>query len=84
MPIIQNPDQELVKIFAYIPFTSPLVMIARMNVIQIPLYEHLIAMGILILSIALVIKVSVKIFRIGILSYGKLPTFKELMNWLRS
>ena len=84
MPIIQNPYQELVKIFAYIPFTSPLVMIARMNVIQIPLYEHLIAMGILILSIALVIKVSVKIFRIGILSYGKLPTFKELMNWLRS
>lgn len=84
MPIIQNPDQELVKIFAYIPFTSPLVMIARMNVIQIPLYEHLIAMGILILSIALVIKVSVKIFRIGILSYGKLPPFKELMNWLRS
>jgi len=84
MPIIQNPDQELVKIFAYIPFTSPLVMIARMNVIQIPLYEHLIAMGILVLSIALVIKVSVKIFRIGILSYGKLPSFKELMNWLRS
>ncbi len=84
MPIIQNPDQELVKIFAYIPFTSPLVMIARMNVVEIPLYEHLIAMGILVLSIALVIKVSVKIFRIGILSYGKLPSFKELMNWLRS
>ncbi len=84
MPIIQNPDQELVKIFAYIPFTSPLVMIARMNVVHIPLHEHLIAMGILILSIALVIKVSVKIFRIGILSYGKIPSFKELMNWLRS
>ncbi|GJQ32139.1 MAG: ABC transporter permease [Ignavibacteriaceae bacterium] len=84
MPIIQNPDQEMVKIFAYIPFTSPLVMIARVNVVQVPFYEHLIAMGILILSIAIVIKVSVKIFRIGILSYGKLPSFKELMNWLRS
>lgn len=84
MPIIQNPDQELVKIFAYIPFTSPLVMIARMNVVSVPFYEHLIAMGILLLSIILVIKLSVKIFRIGILSYGKIPSMKELMNWLRS
>ncbi|MBK8663394.1 MAG: ABC transporter permease [Ignavibacteriales bacterium] len=83
MPIIQNPDQSLVKIFAYIPFTSPIVMIARMNVVEVPLYEHLIAMGILVLSIFVIIKISVKIFRIGILSYGKVPSFKELINWIR-
>lgn len=83
MPIIQNPDQGLVKIFAYIPFTSPLVMIARMNVVQVPLYEHLIAMGILVVSIFVVIKISVKIFRIGILSYGKVPSIKELINWMK-
>ncbi len=83
MPIIQNPDQGLVKVFAYLPFTSPLVMIARMNVAQIPLYEHLIAMGILVLSIFIVIKISVKIFRIGILSYGKVPSIKELINWMK-
>lgn len=83
MPIIQNPDQSLVKVFAYIPFTSPIVMIARMNVVEIPFYEHLIAMGILVLSIFVIIKISVKIFRIGILSYGKVPSFKELLNWIR-
>lgn len=83
MPIIQNPDQSLVKIFAYIPFTSPIVMIARMNVVEVPFYEHLIAMGILVLSIFVIIKISVKIFRIGILSYGKVPSFKELINWIR-
>ena len=83
MPIIQNPDQSLVKIFAYIPFTSPIVMIARMNVVEVPLYEHLIAMGILVLSIFVIIKISVKIFRIGILSYGKVPSFQELINWIR-
>ncbi|MBK7868757.1 MAG: ABC transporter permease [Ignavibacteriales bacterium] len=83
MPIIQNPDQSLVKVFAYIPFTSPIVMIARMNVVEIPFYEHLISMGILVISIYVVIKISVKIFRIGILSYGKVPSIKELINWIR-
>lgn len=83
MPIIQNPDQSLVKIFAYVPFTSPIIMIARMNVVEIPFYEHLIAMGILVISIFVVIKISVKIFRIGILSYGKVPSVKELINWIR-
>jgi len=58
-------------------------MILRLNSAPISTVEILATMGVLILSIYLVIKISSKIFRIGILSYGKMPDLKQLFAWLR-
>lgn len=81
-PAMQNPDSVLIKVLSYIPFTSPSVMLLRLNIAPIPGWEIAATMALLILSTYLTIKFSAKIFRIGILSYGKMPSIKELKSWL--
>ena len=83
IPAMQNPDSLLIRVFSYIPLTTPGVMILRLNAAPISTIEILATLAELILSIYLVIKISSKIFRIGILSYGKMPDLKQLFLWLR-
>ena len=80
--VIEDPHGVVSVIFSYIPLTSPVVMLMR-----IPFG---VSWGELILSLALLygffflaIWVSARIYRIGILSYGKKPSYKELIKWLR-
>ncbi|MFO7525134.1 MAG: ABC transporter permease [Ignavibacteriaceae bacterium] len=82
-PAMQNPDSMLIKVLSYIPLTTPSVMILRLNIAPIELWEITATIGILILSTYLTIKLSSKIFRIGILAYGKMPNLKELKSWIR-
>lgn len=84
VPAIQNPDMPLVTFFSYFPFTTPAAMIIKLSNSTISTSEVLITILILVASIALVIYFAAKIFRIGILSYGKIPSLKELSNWLKS
>jgi len=83
IPAMQNPDSLLIRVFSYIPLTTPGVMILRLNSAPISTLEILATLAELILSIYLVIKISSKIFRIGILSYGKMPSLKQLFVWIR-
>jgi len=80
---MQNPDSAIVNVLTYIPFTLPSIMIMKANLLEIPITEHLIAIAIMFVSTAVVVYLSGKIFRIGILSYGKMPTLKELKSWLK-
>jgi len=82
MPAIQNPDFIVIKIFSYIPLTIPSVMILRLNISPVTTYEIIFTILIMLLSIIIMIKISAKIFRIGILSYGIKPTFKEIVSWI--
>lgn len=83
MPAIQNPDFIVTKIFSYIPLTIPTVMLLRLNVQNVPQIEIIISLAIMILSIYIATKISAKIFRIGILSYGNKPSLKEIIQWLK-
>lgn len=83
MPVIQNPDFIITKIFSYIPLTIPTVMVLRLNVQNVSNFEILLTILILLLSIIISIKISAKIFRIGILSYGNKLSLKEIFNWLK-
>jgi len=82
MPAIQNPDFIVIKIFSYIPFTIPSVMLLRLNISPVTNYEIIFTILLMLLSIIIMIKVSAKIFRIGILSYGIKPTLKEILSWI--
>lgn len=82
MPAIQNPEFILTKVFSYIPLTIPTVMILRLNVQNVSGIEIFSSMIIMVLSIFIVTKVSAKIFRIGILSYGTKPTLREMIKWM--
>jgi ABC-2 type transport system permease protein len=83
MPVIQNPDFIITKIFSYIPLTIPTVMVLRLNVQNVSNFEILLTILILLLSIIISIKISAKIFRIGILSYGNKLSLKEILNSLK-
>lgn len=80
---LQNPDSTIIKVLSYIPFTLPSVMILRVNVSPIPLWEIAVTFLIMILSVIIVVNVSAKIFRFGILYYGKMPSLNEIKSWLK-
>ena len=83
MPAIQNPDFIVTKVFSYIPLTIPTVMLLRLNVQNVTDFEIFISLIIMVISIFMVTKVSAKLFRIGILSYGNKPTIKEIFQWIK-
>ncbi len=84
VPAMQNPDSTILKVFSYIPLTIPTTMILRINISQLPFSVYLITIGIMLASIFIMIKISAKLFRIGILSYGARPSIKELVQWLKT
>ena len=80
---IQYPGSTIVKVLSYIPFTSASIMMMRLKIETIPLGELLTIVLIMLFSIYFTITFSTKLFKIGILSYGKRPSFKELVRWIR-
>ena len=78
----EDPNGTVAIIFSYIPFTSPVVMLMRIPY-GVPIYEQIISIIILYLTFTLCIWVAAKIYRVGILMYGKKPSYKELIKWLK-
>lgn len=76
-----NPDSVLALWGSFIPFTSPMVMMVRLC-FDTPLWQVLLSIVILLLSTALLIWFGSKIFRVGLLMYGKKPTFREIRKWM--
>ena len=84
-PVLTNPEGMLSQVLSYIPFTSPGIMILRLSILdEWPWVQIFISLAILIVSIWLLMKLAGKIFRIGILIYGKNATLPEIWKWLRS
>jgi len=80
---IEYPGSLLVRVLSFIPFTTASVMMLRVKIETIPLWEFLTTILIMIISIYFTILFSSKLFKIGILSYGKRPSVKELIRWIR-
>jgi len=79
--LFRIPDSTLSILLSHIPFFSPILMFMRINVLMPPFWE--IALNILLMcaTVLLVTFISGKIYRVGILMYGKRPTLKELWQW---
>lgn len=84
VPILENPESELGVILSYFPLTTAPMMTMRVNITDIILLEKIVTLIILLISIYGSIWFSSKIFRVAILSYGKVPNISEIINWLRS
>lgn len=79
---MENPDGPLAFWCSLIPFTSPIVMMIRIP-FEIPLWEKLLSAGLLYASAFVITWFSARIYRVGILMYGKKPSLKEMMKWIR-
>lgn len=77
-----NPDGPLAFWCSMIPFTSPIVMMVRIP-FGVPFWELLLSFSLLVITFLLIAMMAAKIYRTGILMYGKKITYKELWKWLR-
>ena len=80
-PVMENPDGSLAFWMSIIPFTSPVIMMVRLP-FGVTNWELALSMGVLILSFVLTTYLAGKIYRTGILMYGKKTSYKELWKWL--
>ena len=82
MSVFNDPGSPLAFWGSIIPFTSPVVMMARIP-FGIPTWEIILSLVLLYLSVAAMAWVAGKIYRVGVFMHGKKPTFKELLSWIR-
>lgn len=80
--VIEDPHGTVSTVFSHIPFTSPVVMLMRIP-FGVPIWEQIISLLILVGTFMLTVWFAAKIYRVGILMYGKKPTYKELIKWLK-
>ena len=80
--VINDPHGSIAVLFSHIPFTSPIVMLMRVP-FGVSWYELAISMALLLVTFILMVWLAAKIYRVGILMYGKKPTYKDLYKWLK-
>jgi ABC-2 type transport system permease protein len=80
--MIENPESSIGEIFAIVPLTSPIVMMVK-TAIGVSIGLKLLSIAVLVASIFFFVWLAAKIYRVGILMYGKKPSYKELWKWLR-
>ncbi len=80
--VIENPHGTVSTAFSMIPLTSPIVMLMRIP-FGVPWWELLISIALLVASFVFTVWFGAKIYKVGILMYGKKPTYKEIMKWLK-
>jgi ABC-2 type transport system permease protein len=80
--VINDPHGTIATVFSIIPLTSPIVMLMRIP-FGVPLWQLLLSIGLLYGTFIFVVWFAAKIYRVGILMYGKKPTWKELYKWLK-
>ena len=82
--ILSRPDGELSRILSLLPFSSPVVMPLRMSIVAVPALDIAASILLLIGGCLAVVWVAARIYRVGMLMYGKRPTIGELLRWVRS
>lgn len=82
MTIMNDPNAPVAVWCSYIPFTAPVVMMARIPS-GIPTWEIVASLVALYASFVAMVWLAAKIYRVGIFMYGKKPSFKELWKWVR-
>jgi ABC-2 type transport system permease protein len=80
--VIEDPHGTVSTVFSFIPFTSPVVMLMRIP-FGVPIWQQVVALLLLIGTFMFTVWFAAKIYRVGILMYGKKPSYKELYKWLK-
>jgi ABC-2 type transport system permease protein len=80
--VINDPHGTIAVVFSMIPLTSPIVMLMRIP-FGVTLWQIAISVSLLFATFFSVVWFAAKIYRVGILMYGKKPTWKELYKWLK-
>ena len=82
MSTMQNPESSLSFWFSMIPLTSPIVMMARIP-FGVPYWQIALSMAVMVVTFIGFVWMAAKVYRTGILMYGKKSSWKEMWKWLR-
>ncbi|HEY2038412.1 MAG TPA: ABC transporter permease [Edaphobacter sp.] len=82
-PVISNPSGMISRIISMIPFCAPLIMYLRISLATPPAWEIGLSIALMLVTIWAILWVASRIYRVGILMYGKRPNLPEIMRWLR-
>ncbi|MBK7594970.1 MAG: ABC transporter permease [Gemmatimonadetes bacterium] len=82
--VIKDPSGGLGTVLSLIPFTAPFVMPVRWSMAAVPLPELALSLVIMVAALLGVVWVAGRIYRTGILMYGKKPTLREVFRWVRA
>jgi ABC-2 type transport system permease protein len=80
--VVEDPHGTISTIFSFIPLTSPVVMLMRIP-FGVPIWQQVLSFAILIGTFMFAVWFAAKIYRVGILMYGKKPSYKELVKWIK-
>ena len=80
--VLNDPHGTIATVFSIFPLTSPIVMLMRIP-FGVPIWQLLLSITVLFATFLFVVWFAAKIYRVGILMYGKKPTWKELYKWLK-
>ena len=82
--LITEPEGTLSMFFSMFPLTSPVAMLIRMGVSDVPAYQIAVSLFILMVSVYFVIIASARLFRVGLLMYGKRPAIGEIVRYMKT
>jgi len=82
-PVLFNPSGTLAQWVSLLPFSAPILMPVRLATVQVPWVEIIAGLLILAASCAIAVWVAARIYRVGLLMYGKKPTLREVARWVR-
>ncbi|MDQ0214746.1 ABC-2 type transport system permease protein [Oikeobacillus pervagus] len=80
---LNNPEAPFVTISSYIPFFTPMIMFMRVGMVNIPTWEALLGIGILVVSIIILAIIGARVYRGGVLMYGNSNSFKDIKKALQ-
>jgi ABC-2 type transport system permease protein len=80
--VIEDPHGTVSTVFSFVPFTSPVVMLMRIP-FGVPIWQQVLSFAILVCTFIFTVWFAAKIYRVGILMYGKKPSYKELYKWIK-
>jgi ABC-2 type transport system permease protein len=83
MPMLQSPQSALAVTLSLVPVFTPITMFLRIVVSEPPAWQIALSILLSVITIYVLFWITAKIFRVGILSYGKRPTIPELVKWLK-
>jgi ABC-2 type transport system permease protein len=83
-PVMLEPNGTLSRVVTMVPFTSPILMPVRISLTNVPWFEVLGSLVLLALTCLGAIWLAARIYRVGVLMYGKKPTMRELARWVRA
>jgi ABC-2 type transport system permease protein len=81
--VMNNPSSGVAIALSLVPFFAPTLMMLRIGLVGPPLWQILLSMGGMVAAILAAVWVAARIYRVGILMYGKRPSISELGRWLR-